>query len=312
MLPLHRMILETVAYADVFDYPLTEFEVWKFLLSSDGEGEKMKSVSFREIREALEGNFVRRRLGRSRGFVFLRGRENLISLRMKRQKIADRNIKGVRRIASILRFFPFVRMVGLTGSLAMKNADRGSDWDFFIVLRSGYIWTGRAAVTALLHLLRLRRHGDKVARRACLNFWVTTHSLEIRLKDIFSSQEYFLLIPLFGERVFAKFQRSNGWMRRFRPNFSVSRIPHESLLFDTVLARWFRSASEVLLAGLRVERLLGVLQRRKIASNPKTQSSEGIIEATDDRLIFLPHPRGPRVFERFRRCISDIETAALS
>ena len=30
------MILETVVYYDVFDYPLTEFEVWKLLLMSDG------------------------------------------------------------------------------------------------------------------------------------------------------------------------------------------------------------------------------------------------------------------------------------
>jgi predicted nucleotidyltransferase len=312
MLPLHRMILETVAYADVFDYPLTEFEVWKFLLSSDGEGERMKSVSFREVQEILQGSFLSKRLGRFRGFVFLHGREDLVALRMRRQKIADRNIKGAQRIASILRFFPFVRMVGLTGSLAMKNADRGSDWDFFIVLRSGYIWTGRAVVTGLLHLFGLRRHGGKVARRACLNFWVTTESLEIRLKDMFSSNEYFFLIPLFGEKTFAKFQSANAWIRRFRPNFFPARLPHLTSLPDTFFARLSRNVFEVLLVGLRVENVLRALQKKKIDSNPKTLSPEGIIEATDERLVFLPHPRGPKTFESFLARISDVETAALS
>ncbi|QQS16033.1 MAG: hypothetical protein IPK84_01585 [Candidatus Moraniibacteriota bacterium] len=309
---LHRAILETVAYYDAFDYPLTEFEVWKFLLVSDGEGREMESVPFRMIRETLEGTYLRKRLGRERGFVFLHGREKLVPLRLKRQKRADWNIRGARRIASILRFFPFVRMVGLTGSLSMKNADRGSDWDFFIVLRSGYIWTGRATVTALLHLLGLRRHGDHIAHRACLNFWVTTRSLEIRLKDIFSSSEYFFIIPFFGEAVFRKFQTSNEWMRRFRPHFRVASLPHTLLLRDTPLARLSRAIGEIFLVGIGIEFLLRRLQKRKIAANPKTHTSEGIIEATDDALIFLPHPRGPHIFESFRRRMSDIETAALS
>lgn len=311
MLSLHRMILETVAYYDVFEYPLTEFEVWKLLLMSDGEGMSAPDISFRMVEETLEGSYLRKRLGRARGFVFLRGRDRLIALRLERQRIADRNIRGARRIASILRFFPFVRMVGLTGSLSMKNADRGSDWDFFIVLRSGYIWTGRATVTALLHLFGLRRHGNHIAHRACLNFWVTTRSLEIRLKDLFSSSEYFFIIPLFGEAVFRTFQQSNVWIRWFRPHFRVTRLPHVALLPDTSLARFSRMVGEILLAGLGLESVLRRVQKRKIAANPKTNTSEGIIEATDEALVFLPHPRGPKIFESFRHRMSDIETAAL-
>jgi hypothetical protein len=303
------MILETVAYYDVFDYPLTEFEVWKLLLSSDGEGESVKNISLQEVRETLEGSFLSKRLGRARGFVFLRGRERLVGIRMRRQKIADRNIRGAQRIASMLRFFPFVRMAGLTGSLSMKNAEQGSDWDLFIVLRSGYIWTGRAVVTALIHLFGLRRHDKKVSRRACLNFWVTTRSLEIRLKDIFSSSEYFFMIPLFGERIFAKFERANEWIRRFRPNFSSVRLSHTALLLDISLARCVRTIGEVLLSGLRLEPMLRLIQKKKIAANPKTREPEAIIEATDEALIFLPHPRGPKIFETFRRRVSDIETA---
>lgn len=311
MLSLHRMILETVAYYDVFDYPLTEFEVWKLLLMSDGEGMSAPDISFRMVEETLEGSYLRKRLGRARGFVFLRGRERLIALRLERQRIADRNIRGARMVAGILRFFPFVRMVGLTGSLSMKNADRGSDWDFFIVLRSGYIWTGRATVTALLHLFGLRRHGNHIAHRACLNFWVTTRSLEIRLKDLFSSSEYFFIIPLFGEAVFRTFQQSNVWIRWFRPHFRVTRLPHVALLPDTSLARFSRMVGEILLAGLGLESVLRRVQKRKIAANPKTNTSEGIIEATDEALVFLPHPRGPKIFESFRHRMSDIETAAL-
>lgn len=301
------MILETVAYYDAFDYPLTEFEVWKLLLVSDGEGENMTPVSFRDVRETIQGSFLGKRLGRLRGFVFLHGREDIVALRADRQKIADRNIFGARRIACLLRCLPFIRMVGLTGSLSMKNADRGSDWDFFIVLRSGYIWTGRAVATAFLHALGLRRHGKKVSRRACLNYWVTTHSLEIHSKDLFSSSEYFFIIPFFGEEIFKKFQKTNVWIRRFRPQFQGMKLSHIALVRDTFFSRFLRSSGEIFFAGLHFEHVLRFLQKKKIASNPKTKHSNGIIEATDDELIFLPNPRGPRVFETFRRRLSDVE-----
>lgn len=307
MLSLHRMILETVAYYDAFDYPLTEFEVWKLLLASDGEGEREILISFCDIREALRGSFLGKRLGRSRGYVFLRGRENLVSLRVYRQKNADRNIFKAGRIACLLRCMPFVRMIGLTGSLSMKNADCGSDWDFFIVLRSGYIWTGRAVATALLHIFGLRRHGRKVAHRACLNYWITTRSLEIHSKDLFSSSEYFFIIPLFGEKVFERFQKTNMWIRRFRPQFQGMKLPHLALVRDTFFSRFLRNSGEIFFAGLHFENILRFLQKKKIASNPKTKRLAGIIEATDDELIFLPHPRGPRVFETFRRRLSDVE-----
>lgn len=312
MLPLHRMILETVVYYDVFDYPLTEFEVWQLLLASDGEGESVKPVRFRDVLETLDGSFLSKRLGRYRGFVFVRGRDRLVSLRIARQKRADESMWRARRVAWIMRFFPFVRMAGLTGSLSMKNADSESDWDFFLVIEAGHIWTGRAVATALLHVLGLRRHGKKVARRACLNFWVTTDSLEIRLKDIFSSSEYLFLVPILDNGTFEKFQKANAWMRRFRPHFECARLSHQYQVFDTNVSRRIRSSLECALSHSRLESFLRTLQQKKIASNPKTRSPEGIIDATDTRLVFLPHPRGPKIFEAFRRRLSDVEISAMS
>ncbi|QQS21342.1 MAG: hypothetical protein IPL87_02395 [Candidatus Moraniibacteriota bacterium] len=203
-------------------------------------------------------------------------------------------------------------MAGLTGSLSMKNPERESDWDFFVVLEAGHIWTGRAFATLVLHLLGMRRHGKKIRNRACLNFWVTTDSLEIRLKDIFSSNEYMFLIPLFDDGVFDQFQSANRWMKRFRPNFAPAFLPHRSRVRDTTLTQKIRGLGETVLSSRRLEAFLRKIQHNKIARNPKTALSEGIIEANDARLVFLPKPRGPKVFEAFRRRLSEVETIALS
>ncbi|QQS21341.1 MAG: hypothetical protein IPL87_02390 [Candidatus Moraniibacteriota bacterium] len=106
MIPLHRMILETVVYYDVFDYPLTEFEVWQLLIASDGDGEMSAAPSLREVGETLDGSFLSKRLSRSHGFVFVRGRERLVFDRIQKGKRADRDIRRAKRVARVFSALP--------------------------------------------------------------------------------------------------------------------------------------------------------------------------------------------------------------
>jgi hypothetical protein len=48
------------------------------------------------------------------------------------------------------------------------------------------------------------------------------------------------------------------------------------------------------------EGFLSHWQKKKIARNPKSRTPGAFIIATDDALIFLPHPKGPVVFDRFK------------
>jgi hypothetical protein len=42
-------------------------------------------------------------------------------------------------------------------------------------------------------------------------------------------------------------------------------------------------------------------QIEKIQQNPNTHLSGSYIEATDEALVFLPKPRGPKVFTEFKK-----------
>jgi predicted nucleotidyltransferase len=305
---LPKNILATVAYYDVFDYPLTGFEIWKYLVNtSTQDKEAMRAVSLCETLKALEGDSLRRHVETNQGFYFLKGRKKIVVQRLWSGKIAISKLKRVRRLASWLRLVPYVRMVALTGSLAMKNSDPDSDWDFLVVLRSGHIWTGRTLVTGFLHLIGKRRYADKVKDRACLNYWITSDSLEIITKDLFSSHEYFFLVPLFGAKELQRFRIKNGWIERFRPNYTSLELPHRLLMPDTLPFRIIRNIGEILLSDQFVERKLAAWQKRKIEANPKTRLPGSLIEATEKALIFLPKPQGPRVFESFKKRMSEIE-----
>lgn len=304
---LSKNILATLAYCDVFDYPMTAFEIWKHLLgeSSEADGETcLIGVSLGDVVRALDTESVRKHVGHSQGLYFLLGREALVKRRLRRGKLAIAKLRGVKRLAAWLRFVPFVRMVALTGSLAMKNSGRKGDWDMLIALRSGHIWTGRALLTVLLHLFGKRRHGEQVTDRACLNYWVTTDSLEMIIKNIFTSHEYSFAMPLVGFQEFRKFQEKNRWIRRFRPHYHVARMANLLCVRDSWAARMVRDVGEVLLSDRLLERILAKIEKSKIESNPKTKWPGSFIVANDAMLIFLPKPKGPAEFEKFERRLS--------
>jgi hypothetical protein len=299
-------ILATIAYHDALDRPLTAFEVWKHLIVDDREAAKPEPATLGNVVASLDDRDMRDRVVSRDGFFVLPGREALVGRRIRSEKIAVAKLRRVRRLAKMLRPVPFIRMIGITGSLAMKMGTSDSDWDFFVVLRTGRIWTGRTLITGLLHVLGKRRHGGHTKDRACLNYFVTHDRLVIPTEDLFSANEYSQLIPFLGRETFRRFELKNRWIVGLKPDF----LPTEALPLwyvpETEGTTSMRAALERLLDSDVLEAWLGGWQKKKIMRNPKTAIEGGHIEATDDALVFLPHPHGPVVYERFRKRLGEI------
>src|SRR3989339_2255006 len=86
MTPLEKSILSTISYFDIFDFPLTLMEIWKWLWS-DREPHVFR---LDEIRETLEeSGYLQKRLGAQGGFYFLTGREGIIQTRLERYSLAE-------------------------------------------------------------------------------------------------------------------------------------------------------------------------------------------------------------------------------
>lgn len=302
---LGKNIVATVTYYDVFDMPLSAFEIWKHLMTEKTDAGDTDAVcTLKDVSLFLWSGQLNAKIGEKNGMYFLNGREGLVEKRIRAEKISVAKLKRMRRLARLLAFVPYLRMLGATGSLAMKNSERISDWDMFVVLRSGKIWTGRTLLTGFLHLIGKRRHGKKIQDRACLNYFVTENNLEIGSKDLFSAHEYRFFIPLINFPLFQIFELKNRWIRDYRPNFSLTFLPS---LWTVGANTWGHSLQKKLEAGVDffdMERWLASWQKEKIRRNPKTQLEGSLIEAHDQALIFLPTPRGPRIFEKFKERLS--------
>lgn len=305
---LAKNILATVVYYDILDYPLTLFELWKYLIRTDyfTDQSEVKKITIFEITKELETGALVAYIHQKQGFYFLKGRSDLIQKRINNNKISKVKLKKLSRVVWIIKAIPFVRMVGVTGKLAMKNANLMSDWDLLIILKEGKIWTGRTLVTILMHLIGKRRHGKKIANRVCLNYFITDASMEIITKDLFSANEYMFLFPLYGWKTYQRFQLKNKWIRNMKPLYDVVQLPSLLMLKDSYFSENIKALGERLLDLDILENYLRKIEKKKIMQNPKTKQEGSLIHAYDDALIFLPNPHGPVVFEKFKQKLDEI------
>lgn len=308
---LEKDLLVTLMYSDVFDMPMSAFEVWKYRMDAShlggaGVQGKKENVSLFAVVEALADLTQKGLVVRTSGMFTLAGREYLVEDRMSRMKRSDRKWKAFMRTARLMRFAPFVRMVAVTGRLATKQIGRESDWDVLIVMESGHIWMGRLLLTLFLHLLGKRRYSKYTKDRICLNHFLTTQSLEVSLKDLFAGREYAYIFPVFGEKVFREFEKENKWIGSVLPNWQAQKAFPLRMLSDTSWTLRVRGFLEGAFRSGVLEDWARKMQKKKIESNPKTHLPGAYIIADDTALIFLPKPQGPRVFEKFMKRLSGL------
>lgn len=296
---LRKAVLATVAYYDALEYPLTEFEVWKHLIADKRDG--VSDVpTLGQIAAAIDGLVGGGAILRVRGFVVLPGRQSLIPERIRSEKYSVGKIKRAARLIRGIAWVPFVRMIALTGSLSMKRGDNDSDWDLFVVLSRGAIWRGRTLLSLVLQLIGKRRHGRHIENRACLNHFVTDGSLEIAMQDYFSASEYRFMYTFLGRDTERRFELVNRWIARIKPNYQPTEVPNLWLHEASPTTLKIQALLEQLFSWEGLEKLLARWQKKKIEHNPKSLVPGAFIVANDEALIFLPHPKGPVVFDRFK------------
>jgi hypothetical protein len=338
---LSKNILATITYYDILNFPLTSFEIWKYLFTMNSEqrtvnNNKVESFSLGEIIEELEGEESKQLIEEFWGFYFLKGRKDLVARRIQNDKNSIKKFEIAEKAARWLRFVPFVRMIALTGTLAMKNCERNSDIDFFVVFEKGRIFTGRLLVTLIVHILGKRRYGKKITNRICLNYFITTGRLEIQRQDLFAANEYSFIYPIldslvipakagiqgfndFGfstgsrvkpgmtkESLFQKFCEENiAWIKKFKPNWEIPELKPARYYVEVsprqrAVQRLFESLIN-LFWGDRIEFWQKRRQVARIERNPLTSKSGAYIEYTDENLIFLPDPQGLRIEVEWRK-----------
>lgn len=217
-----KAILRTLAYADVFDYPLKEKEIYRFLISQSPfrRNPAKRAISSSKLQKELL--ILSPEASKKDGFYFLKGREKIVSLRKERERWSREKLKIAKRVANWLKLIPSIKMVAVTGALAMNNSDKEDDIDLFIITSTNRLWFSRGLVVTFLRLTGLYRRPGKIKNRICPNMLLDESHLKIPKKeqDLFSAHEVCQLKLLWDRnKTYQKFVKENQWVKRFLPNW---------------------------------------------------------------------------------------------
>ncbi len=228
-------ILQTVLYADIFDYPLTPDEIHYFLIAT--------AATLEAVRAALRDSaWLRARLSLTRGYVTLRGRQSIAAVREARGLSSAALWPAARRWARFIGSLPFVRMVAVTGALAVDNAPAGDDIDYLIVTTPGRVWLARAMAVMAVRGARLFGVG------LCPNYVLARTALRLQRRNLFIAHDLAQMVPLVGHGVYAEMRAANGWASEYLPQAQAPRRAEPELL----PTRWqaaLRRCGEWLLGG---------------------------------------------------------------
>lgn len=299
---LKTRIISTLRFFEIQDWPLTLFELHKFLIVDIkilrarvnteyeiiGEDAENERVNIDEVQNCLETE-CQKEIENLHGFYCLKGKTELVKKRLENYSFGIKREKSIRKYAWITKFIPFVRGVALGGSQAMGKQAPGSDIDLLIIVHKDFLGLARGLVTGFFQILGVRRHGKYVANRFCLNHYLVGPKVITELKNLYSAMEYARLRPLvYGETVSA-FQNNNAfWIKQCFPNWEPV------LTLKTAQSRIQRFLEKIFTNrfGLGLEKFLKNWQIARI-------KKEKFILVENDELSFHPESKQDPLLSAF-------------
>lgn len=303
---LSQAILATLCYFDIFDYPLTEFELWRFLFWPKG------AATLPETIEHAEKLLTEKKIFMQDGFYFLPGRSQTVESRLSRHPRNISNWKKSQKLFSHLSQVPYFKAAALCNMFTLNNQKSSSDIDVFIITAKNRIWSTRAIITFLTWLRGEWRHGKKIANRFCLSFYITEDNLDLSFMrrepyDIYLVYWIATLSFIKDNAIQEKFFAANAWIKDFLPNFE----PRNEIEYHKSHALVYEKSAQLeekiwnsALGNLR-EKVIRSLQLRKMGNNKQLEATKTRdVKIHDTILKFHENDRRDLFREEFEKRLS--------
>lgn len=212
---LEEAVLKIVVFFDMFSYPLTAYELWRYL-SVPAEFDEAATTA----KELTERSYLESR----QGFYFLPGQESLVNVRKQRYHYTNRKLKIARRAVRLFRLLPTVKFAALSNLIGRHNLRDGSDIDIFIIAKENRIWITRLFCAGLMKLLHQRPTPEKKRDKICLSFYVDSAHLDLSAMADGDDDYYFHfwlagLYPLYDAGAYHhQLMQANSWLKKYLPN----------------------------------------------------------------------------------------------
>jgi len=284
---LAQHVVRTLLYYDIFNYPLTAPEVFRYLGTN--------SVTLEDVAGCLRA-LVRRKIVYDLGELYSVQYDPALAVRRRKgNSLAKEFYPVARKRAELISNFPFVRGVMASGSLSKGYMDESCDLDFFIITAPGRLWICRTLLVLFKRLFLRNSH-----KYFCVNYFVDAEHLEIEEKNLFTATELATVLPLYGADYYERLIDTNYcWLKTYFPNFTARSCEGIPAYKRTFVQKCFEGIFNA--GGGILERLLMRLTQRRWDALYKRNYNE-----KDFRIAFKTtlhasknHPRN------FQRCVME-------
>lgn len=302
---LRDAVAATLTYFDLFDYPLTLQELRRYLYRYPNKVTTAAPTTTDLLRTLEDPAF-----GCVSGFYFLDGRDEVVMIRQKRFRMAERKYRRALSFARIARFLPSIRLIAVCNSLAISNAGSESDIDMFIVVRPNSVWTTRLLVAGTLSVFGLRPTDTRHADMFCVSFYVSETNMDlssIALPDGDTYLRYWIasLIPIYDTGdMMRSLMESNKELLRDLPAVRGEQVPTARIVSSA--PRW----TSLLMPLVRfIEPFARRFQMRKFPESIRAKANrDSRVRISDDMLKFHVNDRRAYFEAEFRkRCAQQKE-----
>ncbi len=287
MASLQSMVLSAMLYADIFHYPLTFREIVFWVPSA-------KRIQAKSITKVLSYLVKYRKIQYYAPFFVLPRRVSLIGIRARHLEASRKKWTKAYTFARWVQWIPTVMLVGVTGGVAMNNADIDDDIDICIVARKKTVWITRFFVTLFAELMNNRRRPDSthVKDKICLNMFLSETSLAVPMSErgLYEAHEVLQMVPLWERSsTYKKFVSANTWASLCYHNAFFSRNKLKSKQI-----RRFRGAEKICSLFESPARVLQLWYMNK------RRTSEVV---TKDKIRFHPIDRRALIHNQYRKLL---------
>lgn len=213
---IKKAIVETVVFFDLFDYPLTIFEIWQYL---------SVKCKLADIKNILDGVKIREK----GGFYFLDGREEIVKIRIARYNYSNKKFKRTIWISRIFKFIPWIKMIAIGNIIGKYNLKKKSDIDLFIITEKNRLFITRLFCVGIIKILGLRPSVENKKDKICLSFFVSEEGMDLKKlmlkenKDLYFTYWLVGLVPIYDvDKFYNKLIKMNNWIYDFFPNWDTN------------------------------------------------------------------------------------------
>lgn len=219
------------------------------------------SVTKDEVKRFLkESSYNGAEYGETNGYYYVKPNKDYVFSRVEKEKYSQKMWQAAYRVTHIIKRFPFVLCVMVTGTLSKNSSDKSSDLDFMVITAPKRLWIARTLLMLFKKIFLLNSK-----KYFCINYCITEDNMEISERNIFTATEIATIKATYNDVMMKRFIESNKWIKDFFPNYILNdpslhasgcKIHHGRSVFQ--------AAGEIFFPGRIGDKLDNILMRKTI------------------------------------------------